>query len=46
VISFQPQPGAAIESFSQGEHIATVRYWRILEGPQRFRSYQWRFVTD
>lgn len=46
VISFQPQPGAIIESFTQGEHVATVRYWRILEGPERSRSYQWRFVTD
>jgi hypothetical protein len=46
VISFQPQPGALIESFSQGEHVAIVRYWRILEGPARFRTYQWRFITD
>ena len=46
VISFQPQPGALIESFSQGEHVATVRYWQILEGSARFRTYQWRFITD
>ena len=46
VISFQPQPGALIESFAQGEHVATVRYWKILEGPAKSRIYQWRFITD
>lgn len=46
VISFQPQPGALIESFTQGEHVATVRYWKILDGEGKARSYQWRFVTD
>jgi hypothetical protein len=35
-----------IESFAQGEHVATVRYWKILEGPTKARTYQWRFVTD
>ena len=46
VISYQPQPGALIEAFTQGEHVATVRYWKILDGPGKSRSYQWRFVTD
>lgn len=46
VISFQPQPGALIESFEQGDHIATVRYWKILDGPSKARTYQWRFTTD
>ena len=46
VLSFQPQVGALIESFAQGEHVATVRYWKILEGPTKARTYQWRFVTD
>ncbi|MEY3482106.1 MAG: hypothetical protein RLZ40_149 [Actinomycetota bacterium] len=46
VLSFQPQDGALIESFAQGEHVATVRYWKILEGPAKSRTYQWRFVTD
>lgn len=46
VLSFQPQDGALIESFAQGEHVATVRYWKILEGPTKARTYQWRFVTD
>ena len=46
VISFQPQSGALIETFAQGEHVATVRYWKILDGPAKSRMYQWRFVTD
>lgn len=46
VVSFQPQDGALIESFAQGEHVATVRYWKILEGPAKSRIYQWRFTTD
>jgi hypothetical protein len=46
VLSFQPQPGAPIESFAQGEHTATVRYWRILDGEAKSRTYVWRFLTD
>ena len=46
VISFLPQPGALIETFAQGEHVATVRYWKILDGPTKSRTYQWRFITD
>lgn len=46
VISFLPQPGAPIEEFSQGEHVAIVRYWKILDGPGKSRTYQWSFVTD
>lgn len=46
VLSFQPQESALIESFAQGEHVATVRYWKILEGEAKARTYQWRFTTD
>jgi hypothetical protein len=46
VLSFQPQPGALISSFTQGEHVATVRYWKILDGPTKARTFQWRFLTD
>lgn len=46
VISFQPQPGAAIAEFSQGEHVASVRYWKILDGPGKSRTYTWTFTTD
>lgn len=46
VLSFQPQPGAPIEAFAQGEHVAILQYWKTLEGPSRSRLYQWRFITD
>jgi len=46
IISYQPQPGAPIEAFSQGEHEASVRYWRIEDGEAKSRSYLWRFTTD
>ncbi len=46
VLSFQPQPGAVIESFTQGEHTATVRYWKILDGEAKYRTFVWRFLTD
>jgi len=46
VISFLPQPGAPIEAFSQGEHVAIVRYWNILDGSGKARSYRWTFITD
>lgn len=46
VISFQPQPGAPIAAFAQGEHEASVRYWRTADGPAKSRSYMWRFTTD
>ncbi|NBR92964.1 MAG: hypothetical protein EBT46_05715, partial [Actinobacteria bacterium] len=37
VLSFQPQMGALIEEFSQGEHIAVVTYWKTLDGPEKSR---------
>ena len=46
VLSFQPQIGALIEEFSQGEHTAVVTYWKTLDGPRKSRTYQWRFTTD
>jgi hypothetical protein len=46
VLSFQPQAGAPIAEFTQGEHMATVRYWKTLDGAAKYRTYQWRFITD
>jgi hypothetical protein len=46
VLSFQPQIGALIEEFLQGEHTAVVTYWKTLDGPEKSRTYQWRFITD
>lgn len=44
-ISFLPQDGAPIEEFVQGEHSATVRYWRT-DGSSKVRAYSWTFTTD
>jgi hypothetical protein len=46
VLSFQPQEGALIVEFAQGEHTAVVTYWKTLDGRTKARTYQWRFVTD
>jgi hypothetical protein len=45
-ISFQPQVGAVITTFSQGMHSATVRYWKVEEGPSKARSFSWTFKTN
>jgi len=46
VLSFQPQASALITSFTQGEHVAIVTYWKILDGQDKARTYTWRFLTD
>lgn len=46
VLSFLPQRGAPIETFTQGEHVGVVRYWRIADGERAARTYTWRFFTD
>lgn len=45
-ISYLPQRGGAIESFTQGRHTATVRYWKIEDGPSKARSFTWEFSTN
>ena len=45
-ISFQPQVGAPIERFSQGEHTVTVRYWKVVDGPTKARSFNWTFEAN
>ena len=45
-ISYLPQEGGAIESFTQGPHRATVRYWKIEDGPSKARSFSWEFETN
>lgn len=45
-ISYLPQDGGAIESFTQGQHRATVRYWKIEDGPSKARSFSWEFTTN
>jgi hypothetical protein len=42
-LTFVPTEGAAIESFTQGTHTATVIFWKVLESRQRSQSYTWTF---
>ena len=46
IISFQPQVGAIIEEFTQGEHEGKVLYWRIADGREKASVYTWQFDTD
>lgn len=46
IISFQPQVGAMIEEFTQGEHEGKVRYWLISDGREKSRTYTWKFDID
>lgn len=46
IISYQPQEGALINKFEQGEHTASVRYWLFTEGETRSRTYNWKFTVD
>lgn len=42
-LTFVPSKGAAIESFTQGPHTATVVFWKVLESRLRSQSYTWTF---
>ncbi len=45
VISFVPSDGAVITEFSQGRHQARVVYWKLEEGRENARAYNWSFVV-
>lgn len=43
-LTFVPSKSAPIKSFSQGNHTATVIYWKIVGGSrQRAQTYTWTF---
>ena len=46
IISYLPQPGAPIAELTQGEHMASVRYWPIKDGENASRTYSWTFFVD
>jgi len=46
IISFTPQEGAPIEVFTQGTHTATVKYWKIIDGKAKARSFTWEFEAN
>ena len=43
IISFTPDPDAAITDWSEGRHEARVVFWKIEEGRPNARSYNWSF---
>lgn len=43
VISFTPTEDAVITEWTQGRHQARVVYWKIEEGRDNARSYNWAF---
>ena len=46
IISYTPQQGAPIESFSQGTHKVTVTFWKLVDGEQKSRSFSWEFSAN
>lgn len=46
IISYTPQQGAPIEAFTQGTHTAIVKYWKIVDGEAKARTYKWQFSAD
>ena len=45
-ISFLPQEGAPIETFGQGMHSVIVRYWKVVDGPEKARTFSWEFEAN
>jgi hypothetical protein len=45
-LKFLPADGAVIEEFSQGIHQAAVRYWLLVDGETKARTYSWQFSVD
>jgi hypothetical protein len=42
-LTFKPSKNAPIPEFSQGTHLVTVTYWKVLEGRAHARTYTWQF---
>jgi hypothetical protein len=45
-ISYLPQEGGLVEELRQGDHEATVLFWKILDGRDKAVSYTWQFSVD
>ena len=44
-LTFTPSDEALVQKFDTGLHRAQVIYWKITEGRQRARSYNWTFTV-
>ena len=45
-LKFLPTDGAVIDEFAQGTHQAQVRYWLMVDGETKARTYSWQFSVD
>ena len=45
-LKFLPTDGAVIDEFTQGTHQAQVRYWLMVDGETKARTYSWQFTVD
>ena len=42
-LTYTPSSGAPIEKFATGVNTVTVRYWKIVDGPNYAKSFTWQF---
>lgn len=42
-LTYTPADGAPIEQFTTGVNTVQVRYWKIIDGPSRAKSFTWQF---
>lgn len=42
-LTFTPSAGAPIEKFTEGQHTATVIYWKVTESRNQASSFTWTF---
>lgn len=42
-LTFRPSAVADVEAFTEGEHIVTVIYWKLIDGRSASRSFTWTF---
>lgn len=42
-LTYTPTEGAPIEQYTTGVNIVQVRYWKIIDGPTRAKSFTWQF---
>ena len=42
-LTFNPVEGSAIPTFTQGEHVVEVIYWKVVEGRTKAHTFSWTF---
>lgn len=44
-LRFDPSPDSTITTFTQGQHVVQVIYWKTVEGRANARTYSWSFTV-